>query len=341
MSQTTRIENNAGRFVLDNILFCRTRLSISLRFVMLFMGADIEVAYTDSGGHRLIDSATKDRFKAVDDIFASFSKEGGPLDERWLFEQTILTSQVRRTVLDSLPIEPGSRVLDLGAGYGAVTFDLAAARTLRIDAVDIDAATLSVARRLHDRMLETYALADSTVDFSVGDVYRLPYPDATFDFAIGRFLFQHLSSPLSALTEIRRVLRPEGRVCLIDIDDQWNITYPEDSEAMRRLQEALCNLQERQGGDRHVGRKLAGYMAEAGLSVAGTAIYPQTQYEAAGTGRLELDWMLERFRRIRANLLDAGLITGEEFERHLETIRTEPDCARFHATAQFIVVGRR
>lgn len=289
----------------------------------------------------MFDSARDDRFRIVDDVFASFSNEGGALGERWLFEQTILTSRARRAVLDSLFIEPGRRVLDLGTGYGAVAFDLAAANSLHIDAVDIDVDTLSVARQLHERMREAGALAQSTVDFTAGDIYRLPFPDAVFDYAIARFVFQHLRAPLSALAEIRRVLKPGGKVCLIDIDDQWDLSWPEDGEAMRRLQESLRRLQDSEGGDRYVGRKLAGYLDEAGLRVTGTAAFAQTLFETEGIHPLEREWMLERFGRVRAKLLETGLLAAEEFDRHLGTIRTETGGRRFRATAQFIVVGQR
>ena len=51
-----------------------------------------------------------------------------------------------------------------------------------------------------------------------GDLMKMDLPDNTFDFAFARFVFQHLRDPRGALSELRRVLKPGGKLVIHDID---------------------------------------------------------------------------------------------------------------------------
>jgi ubiquinone/menaquinone biosynthesis C-methylase UbiE len=46
-------------------------------------------------------------------------------------------------------------------------------------------------------------------------VMEMPLRDETFDFAYARLVFQHLPDPLGAMREIRRVLKPGGKLVII------------------------------------------------------------------------------------------------------------------------------
>jgi SAM-dependent methyltransferase len=58
------------------------------------------------------------------------------------------------------------------------------------------------------------------VRYEIGDVHSLPYPDRYFDGVRSERVLQHLDDPDTAIREMARVLRPGGRMCLIDTD--WN-----------------------------------------------------------------------------------------------------------------------
>ena len=66
----------------------------------------------------------------------------------------------------------------------------------------------------------------SNAAFAVGNVYALALPDNQFDFVYARFLFQHLERPQEALANVRRVLKPGGILCVLDIDDNWTSFSP-------------------------------------------------------------------------------------------------------------------
>jgi SAM-dependent methyltransferase len=79
--------------------------------------------------------------------------------------------------------------------------------------MDIDPALIERAMALaKDRGVDN-------VRFEVGDAHKLPYPDASFDIVYERTVLMHLSDPLAALKEMRRVLRAGG-ICLLRGTDQ-------------------------------------------------------------------------------------------------------------------------
>ena len=100
-------------------------------------------------------------------------------------------------------LPPDARVLDIGCGPGTITADLAA-RVPDGQVTGIDAAgdVLALARQEADRR------GQANVRFEVGDVYDLGFDDGTFDVVHAHQVLQHLSDPVAALIEMRRVARP-------------------------------------------------------------------------------------------------------------------------------------
>jgi SAM-dependent methyltransferase len=104
------------------------------------------------------------------------------------------------------------RIVDVGCGTGAMAV-AAASRWpgVEVDATDISSGMLAVAARTvadagpsGERVRLTQAPAD-----------RLPFPDATFDLALSAFVLQLVPSRPRALREMRRVLRPGGRLAYV------------------------------------------------------------------------------------------------------------------------------
>lgn len=104
----------------------------------------------------------------------------------------------------------GPRVLDLGVGPGVSAIEMArAVPGAAFVGLDVSAAMLARARRHAAR-------GGVRLDLVRGDALRLPFPDASFDAAAGHSLLYLLADPEAALGEIRRVVRPGGRVAFLE-----------------------------------------------------------------------------------------------------------------------------
>lgn len=125
-------------------------------------------------------------------------------------------------------LRSGQRLLDVGCGPGTVTSGLArAVAPGLVTGLDAAADVLATAR---EHAAET-GLAN--LEFVEGDVYALDYADDTFDVVYANQLLQHLSEPVAALQEMRRVLRHGGLLGVRDADYATMQPYPKFPEFER------------------------------------------------------------------------------------------------------------
>jgi SAM-dependent methyltransferase len=104
------------------------------------------------------------------------------------------------------------RILDVGTGTGAMAVEAAARWPLAdVDAVDISAGMLAVAART----IAAAGEAGERVRLTRAPADRLPFPDGAFDLALTAFVLQLVPSRPRALREMRRVLRPGGRLAYV------------------------------------------------------------------------------------------------------------------------------
>ena len=108
---------------------------------------------------------------------------------------------------------PGSEVLELGCGVGAQTVILCRqCPDIRLTAVDISADSLSIAKK---RCSE---LGFENVDFVRADLYDLPFAPESFDHIFVCFVLEHLVDVERALLKIKRLLRKNGTLTVIEGD---------------------------------------------------------------------------------------------------------------------------
>jgi SAM-dependent methyltransferase len=134
-----------------------------------------------------------------------------------------------------LPIQPGTRLLDLGSGAGRHAFE-AARRGAEVVALDLDHGELKQVAAIAAAMAEAGELqVPASIIPSVGDATRMPFPDDTFDIVIASEVMEHIPADQVAIGEVTRVLRPGGvvavtvpawlpeRICWLLSDDYHNV----------------------------------------------------------------------------------------------------------------------
>jgi arsenite methyltransferase len=121
----------------------------------------------------------------------------------------------RRWTRKALNLRPGESVVDVGSGPGLLAAEMAldVGPTGRVSGVDISETMLQMARS-RCAQLTSAAL----VDFQVGDATKLPFPDETFDVAVATQVYEYVADVDAAIREVGRVLKPGGRVLVVDTD---------------------------------------------------------------------------------------------------------------------------
>lgn len=126
----------------------------------------------------------------------------------------------RQSILRTAAIPSGASVLDVGCGTG--TLALMAKNQLgaqgKVYGIDAAPEMIEVAR--HKATDQNRA-----VDFRQGVIESLPFEDATFDVVLSTLMFHHLPDDLKqrGLAEIYRVLKPGGRLLIVDMRRPTNI----------------------------------------------------------------------------------------------------------------------
>jgi SAM-dependent methyltransferase len=160
----------------------------------------------------------------------------------------------------------GARLLDVGCGPGTACLALAASPSADRELVGID---LSEAMVGIARARAAARAVPSRVRFSVGDARSLDEPDNAFDVVRSERTLQWLADPSIAVAEMVRVVRPGGRIALIDTD--W-ATFRIDTGDDAVAGPVRDAMREERNRASNVGRRL-----DVLLSAAGCAVVAQSE----------------------------------------------------------------
>jgi ubiquinone/menaquinone biosynthesis C-methylase UbiE len=241
--------------------------------------------------------------------------------------ESVLRSHRWRTAENSagylLPhLTAGQRLLDVGAGPGTITADLAdRVAPGRVTALEANEEALALSRaELGARGIEA--------DFVVGDVHALDFADDSFDVVHAHQVLQHVADPVQALREMRRVCRPGGLVAVRDSDYAAFAWYPAMPE-LDRWMELYQAAARANGGEPDAGRRLLAWGHAAGFTditpSAGVWCFADPE-DRAYWGGMWADRILGS--AMTTQLLDEGRATQQDLESISEAWKTwtaDPD----------------
>jgi demethylmenaquinone methyltransferase/2-methoxy-6-polyprenyl-1,4-benzoquinol methylase len=152
---------------------------------------------------RLAPDAVRSMFDRISPVYDAMNRTMTMgLDQRW-----------RRATVAAV-VRPGDRVLDACCGTGDLA--LASARTgARVTGVDFS-----------ERMLERARRKAPEVEWVQGDALALPFSDGSFDAATVGFGVRNLDDLEAGFAELRRVLRPAGRLGILEITRPSGLLAP-------------------------------------------------------------------------------------------------------------------
>lgn len=224
---------------------------------------------------------------------------------------------LKKWALDQLAPAAGETAVDVGSGTGE---DVVALARLGARAIGVDPSPALRAEAVR-------RAAGADVEYVDGQAVALPFEDESVDVLRCERVLQHVDDPAAVVEEMARVLRPGGRIVLIDTDWATAIVHPADPDVLGRMVAHFMS----ESANPYSGRRLRGLLAGAGLEIAAetaaTMIEPQ---EGARQGFVAM--------MVQASA-QAGVLTPAEAQTFAATLAEAADRGAFHLSLTMYAVS--
>ena len=170
----------------------------------------------------------------------------------------------RGQLFGAISPKPGERVLDVGTGPGFLAAEIgeAVGPSGHVYGIDLSEPLLRVAN--------AQGTHQPWVEFCYGDAACIPFPENFFDIVISTQVLEYISHVNNALIELFRVLRPGGRVVLLDTDWDSIVWHTTDRMRMNRI----LSVWEEHAADSHLPGTLTRKLLDSGFRIESQQILP-------------------------------------------------------------------
>ncbi|MCE7989048.1 MAG: methyltransferase domain-containing protein [Caldilinea sp. CFX5] len=208
------------------------------------------------------------------------------------FQRRMVRRSAEKQAAFLLPhLRPGMSLLDCGCGPGSITIGLArVVAPGAVVGVDISPGEVERSRQLAAEQ------GVVNVQFETGNVYELPFADASFDAAFSNALLDHLRDPVAALREMRRVLKANGVLGVRTADRDGYLFVP-PNPLIEKDSTWGEQWKKDQGVSVRIGKNIRAMLREAGFARTAAS----ASYDSYGTA--------DEVREL-AEAMAAGLLAG-------------------------------
>ncbi len=234
-------------------------------------------------------------------------------------------SAAHAALVDALSPQPGERLLDFGCGTGVMARRLAplVGESGAVVGVDISAAMLDFARTCGGSAQLSYQQSDGAV---------IPTPDDSFDGGAMARTLLHVEKPHEILAELRRVIRPSGRLAMLECDWGTLAVDHSDRALTRRILDWRTDTID---GNNWMGRQLVARALAAGWQIDDISVLTTV-------GRDETTTHFGSLRRCGELALQNGVIEQSEHDAWVGELDSRLAAGLFFASInEYIVVVRR
>jgi ubiquinone/menaquinone biosynthesis C-methylase UbiE len=228
--------------------------------------------------------------------------------------------KIRAAAAKHLNLSAGQKVLDLGCGIGGATFPVAeiTGPAGLAAGVDISSAMVEAAK--------SRSAGRPGVEFRVGEACAIPYPDGFFDAGRCERVFLYVPDRLAAIQEMRRVLKPGGRVALLDVDVDATGIYSNKRELTRKMTSVVAATVPNPNS----ARDLPALARKAGLKDLRVELFGiQTPYE----------FFLKVMASSLKNAIEQGTASASEVEEFLEEQASLEAAGDFFQAWSYVLVS--
>ncbi len=209
-------------------------------------------------------------------------------------QQARWTEPVRRFLFKQVELENVNKILEVGCGTGAIVAELSVQTGGQVFGIDLNADFLR------------HAAKNRSYHLTCADVFRLPFPDQSFEIVCCHYFLLWIADPGLALREMKRVAKPGGFIlALAEPDFGGRIDYP---DAMGRLGRLQIQALKKQGADPFAGRKIKGLFHQTGLKNVQAGVLGGQWNDIQDPSGDQTEWDI-----LRADL--QGMIDETEFNK--------------------------
>lgn len=232
-----------------------------------------------------------------------------------------LNELTNESFIDFTEVRDTDTILELGSGLGILAGKISEKLTTgKVTGIEISADQIAKCPK------ETKKLS-----FIRGDVCDLPFDQDSFDTVYCRYILEHVESPVRALHEARRVLKPGGRIFIQENSILLLEFYP-DCPHFRLVWKAFAAYQSTLGGDAMIGIKLYALLKQAGFEKPELSMAPELHYPESGTFGPWIDNLIGNIRSAKDRLITENYITQRQYsaaEEELEELKNNKTASSY------------